>query len=250
MQVYVPHPFPYAAAGGFAGGLQHWGPARVCFAMTSSEIGSDIAVEPFEGNVIATGLATKEGFRSPYPFRFYHVQPPKAPLPPEINSKGARAVRYATCLIQLREAGNRSAAIALDVLVKECQPIVRPKKTQENVKGLVTPVELDWGSRWRLDDAGRYALELLLWIWRMRHTPIICRFMGGWAASLPEFNDETKSEWWELGHSILDDVYRSIEKCPELRALVSKPRKLKAGPSHRDPIIRAIRRRFYSFAPP
>ena len=178
-------------------------------------------------------------------FRLHPVSETETPIPPAIKSKGPRAVRYVKALFQLIKAGSKDAELALRVLRAE-NPVNRRPRGRRSAAS--TPVDLNYGTRWRLDDGGMIALELLLRVWRLRHAPKICLFFGDEASKLQEFTKETSGQWWRLAFDIFLTFYRKPEEYPELRALVGTPRRLKSGDSWRHGIIRVIRCRFRAFA--
>jgi hypothetical protein len=204
--------------------------------------------QPPESRVLSTGLVhRKYRTHSPMKFRFHQVSETRTPVPPPIEKKGARWVRYAKALIRLSEAGNKDAKFALRVLRDKGS---RTRRRKDKRSDLCTPVDLDSATRWQLDEAGIFALELLLRVWRVRHRPKAPHTFDAAASRLPEFTKDTARQWWRVAfRHLLSDVYRSMDDCPELLALVGTPRKLKSGDSWRHGIVRVIRTRFCSFAP-
>jgi hypothetical protein len=175
--------------------------------------------------------------------------------PDSISALGKKASEYANALARLDQLGSPEAHEALAALTNALSGIGSPTLSRDGaLKQLKDadscPVNIHPTARWKMDDAGQFALELLLWLWRARQIP---RRYGRWgecAHQLPFFEIDTAEEWWALARGVMTDSYQKPQTLPELRALAVSQNSRSNAMAARNEIVRKLRDRFASFARP
>jgi hypothetical protein len=171
---------------------------------------------------------------------------------PEIQHLGRNATKLANALHRLSGAENKHAKSALRLL----RTYARKYRAQSAAKALkliedeeILPIDLHPSARWKLDNAGIFALQLLLWLRHLQRKPSD-EVIGDAAAKLPYFDDQTVSDWWHLARICLKDIYPRPDRVVELAALAKDLRCKMSAVAVSNYIQRKIRERFESFAPP
>lgn len=188
-------------------------------------------------------------------FRFVKVNlEPSHRLSSSLLRLGAKVRDYANALENLSQAGSREAKIAKRLLSLEAQrlqaiPIRRARRILEN--GEFTPkINLDPGSRWRLDGFGLVTLQLLLWLWQARREPVRYRQYGALASNLEPFHKSTMEQWWRAVRIVLTEHYPKHQYVPKLKRLVTPESYQGDSRKRQSYILRKIRERLASFAIP
>jgi hypothetical protein len=171
---------------------------------------------------------------------------------PEIQHLGRNATKLATALHRLSGAGDKHAKSALRLL----HTYARKYRAESAAKALksiedeeILPIDLHPSARWKLDKAGIFALQLLLWLRHLQRKPSD-EVIGDAAAELPSFDDHTARDWWHLARFCLIDIYPHPDRVVELAALAKDLRCETSAVAASNYIQRKIRERFESFAPP
>jgi hypothetical protein len=118
--------------------------------------------------------------------------------------------------------------------------------------GYDLPFYFDSSSKWRFDDFGEIALDLLVFVWGTRKEN--CGMfdhgqIGQVADALPEFRKgPNANKWWELAKAHLLFTYPAPETIPELANLVKLKRRTPSVV--REKILERIKQRFINFARP
>jgi hypothetical protein len=118
--------------------------------------------------------------------------------------------------------------------------------------GYDLPVYFDSSSKWRFDEFGEIALDLLGYVWGTRKEN--CGMfdygrIGRAADALPEFRKgPNANKWWELAKAHLLFTYPTPETIPELANLVRLKRRTPSVV--REKILERIKQRFINFARP
>lgn len=122
----------------------------------------------------------------------------------------------------------------------------------------VAPVDLLKGAHWKLDRAGLVALQILLCLWQFRYIPDRDDGRADWepievyrmmAHHLKPFHDGSKHRWWKVAQMLFLDYYPHPAQLREF-ASVCAPSCKGSPVKHRNYILRKLRERFLSFAPP
>ena len=171
---------------------------------------------------------------------------------PEIRHLGGNAAKLATALHRLSGAGDKHAKSALRLL----RMYARKYRAESAAKALeliedeeILPIDLHPSARWKLDRAGIFALQLLLWLRHLQRKPSD-EVIGDAAAKLPAFDDNTARDWWRLARICLLDIYPHPDRVVELAGLANNLRCETSPVATSNYIQRKIRERFQSFAPP
>jgi hypothetical protein len=192
---------------------------------------------------------------SPLKFRL-RLNLPDEPLAwgvaPEIRRLSRNAAKLATALHRLSGAGDKHAKSALRLLRTyarkyRAEPAAKALKLIEDEE--ILPIDLHPSARWKLDKAGIFALQLLLWLRHLQHKPS-AEVIGDRAAELPPFADHTARDWWHLARICLIHIYPHPDRVAELAALAKAPSCKMSAVATSNYIQRKIRERFESFAPP
>ena len=111
-------------------------------------------------------------------------------------------------------------------------------------------IELDAATaKWKWDDAGKIANELLFFIQQARTDQLFdFGHVGKTAKKLQDFNDESGPAWWDLAKSTLLESYPEPEKVDELNRLVIAKSKRRSPGRIRQAIFDILKARFLSFA--
>lgn len=187
-------------------------------------------------------------------FRFRFIEVPlKKPrrIHLSIRRLGGKAVEYATALESLSAAGNPEAGVALRLLDHEARRIHKLRLTPKfDAKhwNHIAPVNLDPIKRWRMDEAGILALQLLLWLWQAHLNPSAYGVVGKGAAESEPFSVHSTRRWWYLARSWFDYFYPKPLQVPELARLVTAPSVKGSVRKERQDILGRIRDHFKSFA--
>jgi hypothetical protein len=181
---------------------------------------------------------------------------------PIIQRLGTKAEQYAEALVRLSEAGCQDADYATRTLSKKAIEYQKdfPKKLHEAIDlEEVAPVDLFPSARWKLDRAGLVALQILLRLWQFRHVSEkedggaehreLYDLYKSIAHQLEPFHEDSARRWWDIAQMLFTDCYRHPERVREL-ASVKAPSCKGSPPKHRNYILRKLRERFLSFAPP
>lgn len=118
--------------------------------------------------------------------------------------------------------------------------------------GYDLPFYFDSCSKWRFDDFGEIAFDLLGYVWAARKEN--CGMfdygqIGQLADALPEFRKGLNAnKWWELAKAQLLFAYPTPETIPELANLVRLKRRTPSVV--REKILERIKQRFINFARP
>jgi hypothetical protein len=120
--------------------------------------------------------------------------------------------------------------------------------------GQDTPLELDKSARWKLDKAAEYAFALVAYIYEARRTDVpqtdYVASVTHAARALPEFNDDSSQEWWELAKEILLVTYPEPQNVSEFATLVTAPSHRRSGGRMKVRILEILESRFKGFAKP
>jgi hypothetical protein len=171
---------------------------------------------------------------------------------PEIEHLGPKAVEFARALNCLSRAGNRHAKEMLQRL-GTCARQYRAQSRTAALKSIessaILPIHLHPAARWKMDHAGLFSLELLLWFVHLRQKPRD-EIIGSVAVGLPPFDKETAAKWWKLARICLVDIYPHLDRVEKLAELVQARSCRRSSVACSNYIQRKIGERFRSFAPP
>lgn len=135
------------------------------------------------------------------------------------------------------------------LLTEDYKSICRSLKLGED-----TPFEIDPSARWQLDEFGKMAFALLVYLWRARSENRVPATdygeLGKVMDSLPTFNADSAPQWWEVAEKILERHCPDLVKIPELVALVKAPSRRRSPGRMRSYIWRKLEERFVKFARP
>lgn len=111
-------------------------------------------------------------------------------------------------------------------------------------------IELDAATaRWKWDDAGKIANELLSFIQQSRTDPIYgFADVSSKAKNLKNFNDDSAPDWWLLAKDTLLKSYPNLENVDEFNRLVTSQSKRRSPGRIRAAILDVLKARFLSFA--
>jgi hypothetical protein len=114
--------------------------------------------------------------------------------------------------------------------------------------GQDTPFEIHPTARWKTDAGGVIAFGLLSYLHETaaRDTGPL----GKYLSALPKFRDDSALQWWKIGQYLLLLAYPNPERITELESLVTAPSHRKSAGRVRFRIMRILRERFLSLAPP
>ena len=173
-------------------------------------------------------------------------------MAPEIRHLGRNATKLATALHRLSGAGDKHAKSALRLLRASARKY-RAELAAKALKSIedeeILPIDLHPSARWKLDKAGIFALQLLLWLRHLQRKPSD-EVISDAAAKLPSFDERTAREWWRLARICLIDIYPHPDQMVEFAALAKDLRRETSAVATSNYIQRKIRERFESFAPP
>ncbi|MFZ2643544.1 MAG: hypothetical protein WA117_21310, partial [Verrucomicrobiia bacterium] len=135
------------------------------------------------------------------------------------------------------------------LLTEDYKSICRSLKLGED-----TPFEIHRTARWKLDEFGKTAVALLVYLWRARSENRFpatdCGELGKVMDSLPPFSNDSAPQWWEVAKKILELHCPDLVKIPELVALVKARTRNKSPGRTRSYILRKLRERFVGVARP
>ena len=135
------------------------------------------------------------------------------------------------------------------LLTEDYKSICRSLKLGED-----TPFEIDPSARWQLDEFGKMASALLIYLWRARSENRVPATdygaLGKVMDSLPQFGDDSAPQWWEVAKKVLEIYCPDPVKIPELVALVKAPTRKRSPGRTRSYILRKLEERFVKFARP
>jgi hypothetical protein len=174
-------------------------------------------------------------------------------FPSAIRRCGTTALRYAEALAHLSDAGSQEARYAMSLLTKQATTYQRCsikalRKAMDREE--FAPVELAASARWKLDRPGLVALQILLCLWQASHTLDEKNPYSICAYHVEPFHDDSAEAWWCFAHMMFTDSYRHPERVPGLISCVKPPSCRDSPIKSRNYIIRKVRERFLSFAPP
>ncbi|HWN97557.1 MAG TPA: hypothetical protein VNT99_21190 [Methylomirabilota bacterium] len=114
--------------------------------------------------------------------------------------------------------------------------------------GQDTPFEIHPSARWKTDAAGVIAFCLLTYLYDARERD--AGPLGKHLSAFPKFSEDSAPRWWKVGQYLLLLAYPNPERVPELESLVKAPSHRKSPGRVRFRIMKILRDRFLSLAPP
>jgi len=176
-------------------------------------------------------------------------------LPHSAADLGRKAIEYCAALERLVRLGHEEARTALICFFEALHKIETHRNPRKTLLTQVedadaTPVTVHSMAHWKLDSAGSFALELLLWLWCARRVPHEYGAWGQIAQKLPIFEIDTADVWWDRALGAYTDSYQKPQGVPELRSLITARYSLADSIKLRNAIARKLRDRFRSFARP